>query len=402
MLLNKLTGKKSLSILSSLLILCSCGGASTGAKGAEGELLLSVPKMELEAKASQQFIKVTAYASWTLDFDFAGEQAWARVDKPSGNVSASDIVLSWDAYDGEDESRSFTLTLKSAGKEVSSVVTQKADARPAPGPGPVTDIKSDPVAKWMELPAMGEESNLYFITHDMSLSDGSNCRNFSIYYDIDAKISSWAAYPLNSKLMGTGSRSDEWGYDPKVPAKYQATLFSGYKPDDNGTRYDRGHQLPSADRPLWEPNVATFYFTNMTPQINELNGRAWANLEGKVRSWANQFDTLYVVTGADYKNSDTVAYDNNYEPVTVPVGYYKALLGYKKSGTIGNSTGGWLGIAFYFEHRSYSNSDIMSKQSMTIDELEDRLDIDFFVNLPDRVGQEMAGKIESTKDSWWK
>ena len=402
MLLNKLTGKKSLSILSSLLILCSCGGASTGAKGAEGELLLSVPKMELEAKASQQFIKVTAYASWTLDFDFAGEQAWARVDKPSVNVSASDIVLSWDAYDGEDESRSFTLTLKSAGKEVSSVVTQKADARPAPGPGPVTDIKSDPVAKWMELPAMGEESNLYFITHDMSLSDGSNCRNFSIYYDIDAKISSWAAYPLNSKLMGTGSRSDEWGYDPKVPAKYQATLFSGYKPDDNGTRYDRGHQLPSADRPLWEPNVATFYFTNMTPQINELNGRAWANLEGKVRSWANQFDTLYVVTGADYKNSDTVAYDNNYEPVTVPVGYYKALLGYKKSGTIGNSTGGWLGIAFYFEHRSYSNSDVMSKQSMTIDELEDRLDIDFFVNLPDRVGQEMAGKIESTKDSWWK
>ena len=358
--------------------------------------------MELEAKASQQFIKVTAYASWTLDFDFAGEQAWARVDKPSDNVSASDIVLSWDAYEGEDESRSFTLTLKSAGKEVSSVVTQKADARPAPGPGPITDIKSDPVAKWMELPAMGEESNLYFITHDMSLSDGSNCRNFSIYYDIDAKISSWAAYPLNSKLMGTGSRSDEWGYDPKVPAKYQATLFSGYKPDDNGTRYDRGHQLPSADRPLWEPNVATFYFTNMTPQKNALNGGAWRNLEDKVRTWANQFDTLYVVTGADYKSSDTVAYDNNYEPVTVPVGYYKALLGYKKSGTIGNSTGGWLGIAFYFEHRSYSNSDVMSKQSMTIDELEDRLDIDFFVNLPDRVGQEMAGKIESTKDSWWK
>ena len=402
MLLNKLIGKKSLSIISTLLILCSCGGTSTGAKGEEGELLLSVPKTGLEAKASQQFIKVTAYSSWTLSFDFAGEQAWARVDKASGNASASDIILSWDAFEGEDESRSFTLVLKSAGKEVSSVVTQKAPAAPSPGPGPITDIKSDPVTRWMELPAMGDEQNLYFITHDMTLSDGSNCRNFSIYYDIDAKISSWAAYPLNSKLMGTGSRSDEWGYDPKVPAKYQATLFSGYKPDDNGTRYDRGHQLPSADRPLWEPNVATFYFTNMTPQINELNGRAWANLEGKVRSWANQFDTLYVVTGADYKNSDTVAYDNNYEPVTVPVGYYKALLGYKKSGTIGNSTGGWLGIAFYFEHRSYSNSDVMSKQSMTIDELEDRLDIDFFVNLPDRVGQEMAGKIESTKDSWWK
>lgn len=402
MLLNKLIGKKSLSIISTLLILCSCGGTSTGAKGEEGELLLSVPKTGLEAKASQQFIKVTAYSSWTLSFDFAGEQAWARVDKASGNASASDIILSWDAFEGEDESRSFTLVLKSAGKEVSSVVTQKAPAAPSPGPGPITDIKSDPVTRWMELPAMGDEQNLYFITHDMTLANGSKIRNFSIYYDIDAKISSWVAYPLNSTLTGSGSRSDEWGYDPKVPAKYQATLFSGYKPDDNGNRYDRGHQIPSADRPLWDPNVATFYFTNMTPQKNALNGGAWANLEGKVRTWSSSFDTLYVVTGADYKGSDTVAYDNNYEPVTVPVGYYKALLGYKKSGTIGNSTGGYLGIAFYFEHRSYSNSDIMSKQSMTIDELERKLGIDFFVNLPDKVGQEIADKIESTKDSWWK
>ena len=312
MLLNKLIGKKSLSIISTLLILCSCGGTSTGAKGEEGELLLSVPKTGLEAKASQQFIKVTAYSSWTLSFDFAGEQAWARVDKASGNASASDIILSWDAFEGEDESRSFTLVLKSAGKEVSSVVTQKAPAAPSPGPGPITDIKSDPVTRWMELPAMGDEQNLYFITHDMTLANGSKIRNFSIYYDIDAKISSWVAYPLNSTLTGSGSRSDEWGYDPKVPAKYQATLFSGYKPDDNGNRYDRGHQLPSADRPLWEPNVATFYFTNMTPQKNALNGGAWRNLEDKVRTWANQFDTLYVVTGADYKNSDTVAYDNNY------------------------------------------------------------------------------------------
>ena len=98
MLLNKLIGKKSLSIISTLLILCSCGGTSTGAKGEEGELLLSVPKTGLEAKASQQFIKVTAYSSWTLSFDFAGEQAWARVDKASGNASASDIILSWDAF----------------------------------------------------------------------------------------------------------------------------------------------------------------------------------------------------------------------------------------------------------------------------------------------------------------
>ena len=396
MLLNKLTGKKSLSILSSLLILCSCGGASTGAKDAEGELLLSVPKMELEAKASQQFIKVTAYASWTLDFDFAGEQAWARVDKPSGNVSASDIVLSWDAYEGEDESRSFTLTLKSAGKEVSSVVTQKADARPAPGPGPITDIKSDPVANWMELPAMGEEANLYFITHDMTLSNGAKSRNYSIYYDTSALLSFWVAYPLNSSLIGSGSRTNEWGYDPKVPAKYQPTLFGGFR------GYDRGHQIPSADRLKRNANVQTFYFTNMTPQKGALNQNSWAALEGKVRGWATSFDTLYVVTGADYIHSTTKTSDNEGKSVTVPTGYFKALLGYKKNANIGNSTKGYLAIGFYFKHQAYDDSQIMSTCAMSIDELEKKLGTDLFVNLPAAVGEETAAKIESTRDSWWK
>ena len=44
----------------------------------------------------------------------------------------------------------------------------------------------------------------------------------------------------------------------------------------------------------------------------------------------------------------------------------------------------------------------MKSQAMTIDALEKKLGIDFFVNLPGKVGQGMADKIESTKDSWWR
>ena len=76
-------------------------------------------------------------------------------------------------------------------------------------------------------------------------------------------------------------------------------------------------------------------------------------------------------------------------------------MGYKKNANIGNSTFGYLGIAFYFEHRSYTNSSIMSSCAMTIDKLEEKLGIDFFVNLPGKVGEETAAKIESTRDSWW-
>ena len=83
----------------------------------------------------------------------------------------------------------------------------------------------------------------------------------------------------------------------------------------------------------------------------------------------------------------------------MPEGYFKALLGYKKGGSISNATGGYIGIAFYFEHRSYSN-DIMD-QSMSIDELENKLGYDFFVNLPEKIGDEWAAKVESKVDDWW-
>ena len=135
----------------------------------------------------------------------------------------------------------------------------------------------------------------------------------------------------------------------------------------------------------------------MTPQLGSLNQKKWADLETQIRNWSYSLDTLYVVTGADIRGAKDVAYDNNGAACTVPEGYFKALLGFKKGSSIG--TGGYVGIAFYFEHRSYNN-DIMN-QSMTIDELENRLGYDFFVNLPRKIGEEWAAKVESDVDDWW-
>ena len=89
--------------------------------------------------------------------------------------------------------------------------------------------------------------------------------------------------------------------------------------------------------------------------------------------------------------------------ITVPVGYFKALLGYKKSGTLGitGTTGGYTAIGFYMKHQYYDDSEIMG-QSMTIDDLEKKTGFDFFVNLPSKIGDSLAGKVESTRDPWWK
>lgn len=254
--------------------------------------------------------------------------------------------------------------------------------------------------KWLELPETKDDDGLDFYTHDQ-ITDGKTIRSWSFDYDSKALLSHWIAYPLNKKLKGNGSRSDQWGLDPKVPASKQPVLYTTYK-SNNGKKYDRGHQIPSADRLDYEANVKTFYFTNMTPQLSGLNQASWANLETRVREWSESFDTLYVVTGCSVKGSTEVAYDNDGKAVTVPTGYYKALLGYKKSGSVGNSSqnGGYIGCAFWFDHVDYAG-DFMTK-AMSISELEEKTGVNFFVNLPAATDAAKAKAIEENRDSWWK
>lgn len=352
---------------------------------------ISVPLKTAETKASSQFVTVEAAGAWDLSIDFGeAEEAWAYVEPASGEGRRSDIVLSWERNTGED-ARSCVLTVTSGDKSSSATFTQNGTSGSGGGS---SELKSDIPGKWLELPAT-DDPDLYFITHDMVRS-GKTVRNYSYYYSPDDRLAVWVAYPLNKGLIGSGGRTNDWGYDPKVPSRYQAELFSAY----NG--YQRGHQLPSADRYGSGINETTFYFTNMTPQKGELNEVAWAALEGMVRNWSYSVDTLYVVTGADIHGSTKTAYDNNGNAVTVPVGYFKALLAGKIKDGSANSTAGYAGIAFYFEHRSYSkDKDAIMAQAMTIDELEEMTGYDFFVNLPEKIGANYAAQVESDVISWW-
>ena len=254
--------------------------------------------------------------------------------------------------------------------------------------------------KWLELPETKDNDGLDFY-YQTQITAGKSIRSWSYDYDAKAYLSHWVAYPLNKALIGSGKRTDQWALDPKVPASKQPVLYTTFKTND-GKKYDRGHQIPSADRLDYDANVKTFYFTNMTPQHPDLNQASWADLETRVREWSNSFDTLYVVTGCSIKGSTLYAIDNDGKQVTVPTGYYKALLGYKKSGSVGNSSqnGGYIGCAFWFDHEPYSG-DFM-KKAISISELEEKVGVNFFVNLPSVIDAEKAKNVEQTRDSWWK
>ena len=368
----------------------------------EEGLTLKTP--EVSHSAGNQFLTVSAEGEWTIDVRGVEETDavpdWVRIrrgvageDVCSITGSGNDnVLLLWTANPGA-ESRSCRVVLTTSKGRYATMLTQATSV-----------IKSDRVCGWLELPKVETDASHYFVSRDMTVGTRKS-RNYAFLLDTDAKLSLWVAYPLNSGLIGRGSRYFDGRYwpntkDPKVPDEYQAITeypFSGYQ---------RGHQIPSADRLLSsEANFATFYGTNMTPQEGRLNKYAWATLEDMVRKWARQFDTLYVVTGADIAGSSKTVKDNAGKSVTVPVGYFKALLGYKESMTIADTKDkdGFTAIAFYFEHREYENScTAVMAQSMSVDALEKKLGYDFFPNLEQATSASTAAAVEASVSSWWK
>ncbi len=342
---------------------------------------ISISNRQAAYTAGQETISVTASGEWVLSIYYQGDQdGWASLSRTSGRGSMDGIILSYDE-NGMGESRSLYVILTSKGTDYAVTFVQlneKDSGWVGTYPG------------WLELPAISENDVCKFYMHDMTLSNGKVSRNYSFLWDKDNLVSHWVAYPLNKGLIGSGSRTDDWGYDPEVPYEDQPRLERGYRGG-----YDRGHQIPSADRLMRSANRQTFYYTNMTPQIGRgFNQGIWANLEAKVRSIAMSCDTLYVVTGCIVDGSTKVAYDNDNREVTVPVAYYKALLRYSGSSSAGIS--GYSAAAFYLDHRSYGNGDSVNEGMLrSIDELEEITGLDFFANLPGKLGGSQADRIEA-------
>lgn len=247
---------------------------------------------------------------------------------------------------------------------------------------------------WMELPAMNNESLEYY-SHSFVMNRQAY-RNYSFGWSQKDLVSLWVAYPL-SKVYTDGNvgRTEKFAIDPLLGRDKSSNPGSGY-----AGSYDRGHQLPSADRQSSRvANEQTFYGTNIAPQLNGHNTSIWKALEDKARSIASAADTLYVVTGCIVEGATEYSTDTSGKKITIPVAFYKAWLRYKADG--GNDK--WIAAGFYTEHKKYTNNDL-SAVAMSIDELEQKTGFDFFVNLKDEIGAEAAAAVEAqdpTKNAVW-
>ncbi len=377
-----------------------------------------VPRSSTVASADGSvFVAITAKGEWSIKLEYPAEgpSDWATMDPQSGTGSKGDARLRFSENE-EDEARRVTLVLLSMGKEVhSATVTQSGQSGQS-----VTEPNGEEKtsAGWLELPDTKDGDGRVFLAHDMEgqayVSYAvSGIRNWSCYWDYDEHLSLWVAYPLNGALAGGGKYDYLWGFDPLLPDSIQPDIraHSYGGTGFNGKNWNRGHQLPRADRQISQASVAsTCYPTNMTPQDGSFNSGIWVNLENAVRTFAGRSDTLYVVTGCMWDKSTTYTrpYSDTRFAVKVPNAYFKVLLFKSIFNQTTNhfiyadDTKGFMAVGFYLPHDTNISGGNFRDYMMTVDQLEATTGIDFFVNLPGEIGDSLAGKIESEINSFWK
>ena len=365
-------------LMAAALMLVACDLLQKNGGGSSASVSVTLKSATGDCAAGSVFVVANCISQWELELDFGENDPWASLSHTSGQGYKSNILLSYDA-NTTGESRSLSIILTSGNKKSETVFTQNSQQQEKHDYGAdVTDCG------WLELPETKAGDGLEWFCHHFNLN-GEIKRNYSFYYSYADYVSLWVAYPLNAKLIGSGSRSDAWAYDPLIPDHLQINIVDGGIPGS-----DRGHQLPSADRYSGDSNPQTFYSTNLTPQRGNVNQNIWAGVEDKVRSWAKdgKADTLYVVTGCTVKGSTKKATDRSGHSVTVPTSYWKACLKC--------TTSGWTACGICLDHYTSATS-ITRNDLFSIDELENKIGIDLFVNLPAKIGNSQAATVESTK-----
>ncbi len=204
---------------------------------------------------------------------------------------------------------------------------------------------------------------------------------YELQYNEKFEQADWVAYELTkAEVMGQTKRRDSFKEDPEV------TTGSASLADYKGSGYSRGHMAPAADMKMSSLSMSeSFYMSNMSPQIQSFNGGIWAQLESMVRTWAYEYDNIFVVTGPVLTEDWYPTIGEN--EVAVPEFYYKVILDFNNPKAIG----------FILPHEKGTRS--IESYAMSIDDVEEFTGVDFF---PALAVFDMEEEIESEFDvSLW-
>ena len=224
----------------------------------------------------------------------------------------------------------------------------------------------------LEIPAPAETDNI--VEHEAYVSS----------YNTTTLIPNWVAYELTAdETYGDLDRSGKgFSMDPDLHVRRQAM-----REDYSNSGWTKGHMCPAADV-RWSSTGMdeTFYFSNICPQNETLNAGDWEYLERKVRYWAREYGSVYVVTGPIV---GTDKYGKIGERgVTVPDAFFKAVASLRD--------GRYYTIAFVMgnDDSRYFLKDCM----VSVNDLERMTGIDFFPALDDSIEDIVEGQF--SRSDW--
>ncbi|MFR9620473.1 MAG: DNA/RNA non-specific endonuclease [Rikenellaceae bacterium] len=378
----------------SILVGVSCSAAETSIDTTNdtSTTIEQSAKLRLSKVSSSAVVAIVEYTSsvntaWsaTIDddefqfvsFDYADLQTTA--EGVIEGSSKSHLLYLYLKENTTSVNRTASIIFRFEGRETAFVLELTQLLQEEDSTAPYTS-SGDPL--WAEVPSLSTDlsKGYIYVYHTTTTADGDKVRNFSLCFDPSNHAAAWVAYPLHDIYDGDVGRNEDWEYDPLIPTELQPNLNSSYVGD-----YDRGHQIASADRQATvEMNKQTFYFSNMTPQLDKLNQGVWATLESRVRDQICS-DTLYVVTGADFTSSIGSTTDRDGMVSPLPGAYYKVILR-TRSGVSGKGVGECTAdelkaVGFWYEHRSYSSL----ATPISVAEIEERIGFTLFTTIPQQV-----------------
>lgn len=156
--------------------------------------------------------------------------------------------------------------------------------------------------------------------------------SYAVQYDPASKTPIWVAEVLRADSLRNSHepRTENFRENPNLPFPAQGKLK-----DYRSSGYDRGHMAPAADMNNEESMSASFFLTNMVPQVGpNMNRGIWADLEKKVREQALKRGIVYVMTGPIYSGG-TPKELIGASKIAVPTHLYKIVIDPNEKWTMG-------------------------------------------------------------------
>ena len=202
-------------------------------------------------------------------------------------------------------------------------------------------------------------------------------------YNHKTLIPDWVAYELTAEELEGDEQRGERMFSMDKNVKGKQAMREDYR--DSG--WTKGHMAPATDF-RWSADAMdeTFYFMNVCPQNEHLNGEDWEYLEGKVRHWARQYGKVWVVSGPIVGSGKygTIGDDH----VVVPDSFYKTVM-YCKGGRYHT-------IAFVMGNDD--NRYWLQDCAVSVNDLEALTGIDFFPALDDSIEDSVEAQL--TLSDW--